>query len=157
MSQKPDQEVFPPSRSVSRQNETRAQQDSRDDGQTRILNVGQLHWHGNDIAELTKLASVDPELARKVVDQRDAEDKRANNSYRFGMIVTVLLVTLIIFAFSFLFVKVGIWSTLLAIMFVIAIALLTRVILTGQWSDTTWFGKFVDALAKALGSTSQSD
>ena len=151
MSQEPHQEIIPPSRSVKAPSEA-DQQNQRDTGQTRILNVGHVHWYSNDIAELAKLAAVDSALAHKVVDQRDNEDKRANNSYRFGMVVSVALVALIIFAFTFLFVKVGVWSTLLAIAFVIATALLIRVIVTGQWSETTWFGKIVDALSRALGS-----
>ena len=152
MSQNPQQEIFPPSRSVSSPDDAGAQQGSSDGSRTNILNVGQLHWHGNDIAELAKLASIDPELARRVVDQRDNEDKRANISYRFGVAAAVLLVGIIIFACSFLFVKVGIWSTLLTVALAIAVALLVRVILTGQWSDTTWFGRLVDALTKMLGS-----
>lgn len=118
-----------------------------------MLSIGQLHWHGNDIAELTKLAAVNPELANKIVEQRDAEDKRANTSFRFGMVTTLILVAMILAAFSFLFVKVGVWATLLIVVFVLATALLVRVILTGQWSETTWFGKFVDALSRALGSS----
>jgi len=50
----------------------------------------------------------------------------------------------------------GIWTTLMAIGLILAVALLIRVILTGEWSETTWFGKLVGALSKALGSKDEA-
>ena len=46
----------------------------------------------------------------------------------------------------------GFWTTLFAVALILAVALLIRVILTGEWSDTSWFGKLIDSLARALGS-----
>ncbi|GAA4133814.1 hypothetical protein ACFFTN_06755 [Aminobacter aganoensis] len=65
-----------------------------------------------------------------------------------------LLRVLIVFtlaALSFLLVETGVLATLLAIGGILAIATLVRVILTGEWSDTSWFGKLVQAIAKGLG------
>lgn len=119
-----------------------------------ILSIGHLHLHGNDLAELRKLAEISPDLAEKVIDQRDAEDARANASYRFGMLASLVLVGLTLACITTLMIFVGVASTIAVIGLILAVALLVRVVLTGQWSDTSWFGKLVGMLAKALGSAS---
>lgn len=124
-------------------------------GGARYLSIGTLHYHGNDLAELRKIAEVSPELANKIVDQRDKEDSRANTSYRFGIVSSALLVSVALGAFSFLLLEVGVIPTLCAIGGVLAVALLIRVILTGEWSDTSWFGKLMHMLVKALGGKPQ--
>ena len=122
-----------------------------------FLSIGHLHLHGNDLAELRKLAEVSPHLAERVIDQRDAEDVRANVSYRFGMVASVVLVGLTLACITTLMIFVGVASTVAVIGLILAVALLVRVVLTGQWSDTSWFGKLVGMLAKALGSTGNDD
>ena len=39
---------------------------------SNILNIDELHVYGNDLRELTKLASINPKLAEKVVIKRIA-------------------------------------------------------------------------------------
>lgn len=121
------------------------------DNETRILNIGNLHYHGNDLAELRKLAEVSPELAEKLIDQRDREDQRDHASYRFGLGATIFLVLGALVCLTFMFVYVGPWSTVAVIGVLLAIALLLRVILTGQWSETSWIGRFLNALIQLLG------
>lgn len=117
----------------------------------RILAIGNLHYHGNDLTELRKLSETNPQLAEKVVNQRDKESERDHYSYRFALVSTVSLVALVLLAVTVLFIFVGVWSTIGVIGVILAIALMIRVILTGEWSETTWFGKIVGALVKALG------
>lgn len=119
-----------------------------------ILNIGQFHYHGSDLAELRKLAEVDPSLASKVVDQRDAEDGRANASYRFGIAASAVLVLGVVAAFAVILIFAGPIESAVVIGGILAVALLIRVILTGEWSDTSWFGKMMVSLAKALGAKS---
>ena len=127
---------------------------SANNSDTRILAIRELHYHGNDLAELRKIAEQNPALAAKIVDQRDQEDSRFNVSYRFGIVGSLVLVGMLLCSVTMLLINVGIWATLGLTVVILAVALLIRVILTGEWSDTTWFGKFVSLLAKALGSKS---
>lgn len=131
----------------------KAEKASGSEGPSQVLTIGQYHYHGNDIAELRKLAEVSPQLAEKVVDQRDKEDARVNISYRFGLAVSLLLVAFTLTAFTVAMIFAGVWATLIAVAAILAVALLVRVILTGKWSDTSWFGKLVTAIARALGAS----
>lgn len=146
-------EILPPSRDDKPSNGNGGNYGGGD----RFLAINHLHLHGNDLAELRKLAEVSPHLAEKVVDQRDREDARANVSYRFGLAASLVLVALTLTCVTTLLVFVGLLPTILVIALILAVSLLVRVVLTGQWSDTTWFGKLVGLLAKALGSTSEKD
>jgi len=111
-----------------------------------ILNVGQFHYHGNDLKELRRLAEVSPDLAERVVDSSDKQDERFNVSFRLGIVAALMLVMTAILGIVFLTIYGGILSTISLIAFILAISLLIRVILTGQWSETSWFGKLVSAL-----------
>ena len=117
------------------------------------FNVSELHYTKNDLEALNDLAKTDPKLARAVVRQRDKEDERANVSYRFGIISTVCLVGLVFITMSFMFVYLGIVAATLSLLMILSIALLIRVVLTGEWSDTSWLGFGVQALARMLGSS----
>lgn len=143
---KDEPEILPP------RSEDRELGPPRGGNGNNILQIGQLHYYGNDLAELRKLAEVSPKLAEKVVDQRDREDRRGHASYRFGLLATVGLLLGVVAAFTLIFIFAGVVATLVLIGVLLAIALLIRVILTGEWSDTSWFGKLVSGLAGALGS-----
>lgn len=119
----------------------------------RFLSIKDFHYHANDIAELRKLAEVDPDLAAKIIEQRDREHARERASYNFGMLCAVGLLAMVLIAFTCLLIFAGLFSTLAAIAGILAVALLVRVILTGEWSDTSWFGKLLNALVRALGGT----
>jgi hypothetical protein len=127
---------------------------SEDAGQeSRVLNVGELHYHPNEIDSLRKLAEADPDLARIVVDQKSAFDVREHGSFRFGVVATSLLVLAIIAALSYVVVKLGVVSSLVVIFGILVVALLIRVLLTGRWSETSWIGHLVEAIVKILGGT----
>jgi len=121
------------------------------DGGSRILNIGNLHYHGSDLHELRKIAETNAELAAKIVEQRDKEDQRANGSYRLGIIGSLILLIVIVVSVSFVLVHIGVAATLGLMGVVLAAALLIRVVLTGEWSETSWFGRMVIALARGLG------
>ncbi|UFI04663.1 hypothetical protein [Roseibium aggregatum] len=121
-----------------------------------FLAVGTLHYHGNDLTELRKIAEINPELAKEILEKDDKKDNRANVSYRFAIASSLFLVFFLLLSVTLLSIYVGLWSTFLAILLILAIALLIRVILTGEWSETGWFGKAVGLLAKALGSEHNS-
>lgn len=126
-----------------------------DEGDNGFI-VGQLHLHANDYHAIERAARIDIDLANKMLDQRDAADRRYHMSHRFGVSATVFLLCMTLGAFAVIFVNLGIIATLLVISLIFALALLIRVILTGKWSDTSWFGKLVNMLGKRLGSESDS-
>lgn len=115
------------------------------------LNVEHLHLHGNDLAELRRIAETNPDLAERIIEHRDAEDRREHVSFRLGLVSTAILALAILITLSVLLIWVGIIGTFVSIIGIIAVALLVRVILTGEWSDTSWFGKAVEGLVRLLG------
>jgi hypothetical protein len=116
------------------------------------MSVDNLHYHANDLDGLARLAKENPALAKKVVDQRDREDERANQSYRFGLVCATILPISLIISMTFMFVFVGVVATLTSVLLTLAMGVLVRVILTGEWSETSWIGTGLTRLAKALGS-----
>ncbi len=123
----------------------------------QTLNINDFHYHGNDLAEIARIAEKSPVLAAKILDYSNQADKRKNTSYRFGLVSTTLLLSIALFTVTYIVVNQGIFISIGAAALILAIALLIRVILTGEWSDTSWFGKFIGLLAKALGSNSEDD
>jgi hypothetical protein len=113
--------------------------------------VGSFHYHGTDLTELRKIAEIDPSLAEAIVGQKETQDNREHVSFRIGFVSTILLVAVAIFALTFMVVTAGVMATLCSILGILAIALLVRVILTGQWSETSWFGTGITSLVKLLG------
>lgn len=115
------------------------------------LNIENFHYHGNDLRELAKIADSNPRLAEKIIDQQGSFNARHHSSYRFGLCASLALVISTLAAVAYLMVNVGVVSTLGAVGIILAVALLIRVILTGQWSETSWVGKIFQMLAGALG------
>jgi hypothetical protein len=128
-----------------------------EDPQGQVLNVENLHYYGNDLRELTKLAKVNPKLADKVIKQRDLANHRENVSYRLAVISTSALVLGVLASVAYLTVNAGILATISSIAVLLSVAVLLRVVLTGEWSDTSWFGKFLSAVVNILGGRSVPD
>jgi hypothetical protein len=123
----------------------------------RFFAIGQFHYHANDLSELRKLAEVDAVLAEKVVEQRDRESARLTASYNFGLLCAIVLLALILVCFTCMLVFAGLLATATVVVLILAVSLLVRVILTGEWSDTSWFGKMVNLLVKSLGGSPDPD
>jgi hypothetical protein len=119
--------------------------------------IEHLHYHANDLSELRKIAETSPELAEKVVEQRDRENERVIGSYNLGLIVSGGLLVAVLFAVVLLIIFAGIIETMVSIAAILAVAILIRVIVSGQWSDTSWIGKFVDMLIGGLGGKPSDD
>jgi hypothetical protein len=121
------------------------------------LNVENFHYYGNDLRELGKIADSNPDLANKIVDQNDKFNARHHGSYRFGLVASLLLVVATLGTIAYLMVNVGMMATIGAVGIILGVALMIRVILTGQWSETSWVGKTFQVLAKALGASNTSE
>ncbi len=121
------------------------------DRETRILNIDELHLHVNDLDALRRLNDSDPELARIVVDQQDKSDTREHASFRFAVALTSFLVLGILLAGSYVFVNLGVLPSIFLIMFFFLTAAIIRVVLTGEWPDTSWIGKAVLRIISIFG------
>lgn len=120
-------------------------------GETRVLNIDNVHLHANDIDALRRLAEHDPQLAKMVVEQKDRFSAREHASYRFGVISALVIVVALILSFSFVLVKIGIILSLVLLLMLFVAALFVRVILTGEWSDTSAIGQLVGLIIHVLG------
>ncbi|MES5097094.1 hypothetical protein ABUK73_02565 [Agrobacterium sp. BA1120] len=132
------------------ENDKEHQENGRRDG-GRFLAINNLHYHANDISELRKLAELDPLLAEKIIEQRDRESARITASYNFGLLCTIILLITLLVAVVSLLIFLGILETMVAIVAILALALLVKVILTGEWSETSWFGKIISVIIRTLG------
>ena len=132
-------------------NDIKKPDENPSDGDGRYLRIDTLNYHGNDLHELRKIAETNPDLAEKLVEQKDRSDARENTSFRFGLFSALILVGMTLTTLSFLLYSVGVIATFVSMGVILAIALLIRVILTGEWSDTSWLGRIVEGLVKLLG------
>ena len=123
------------------------------DGTSKIVQIENLHLHASDIDALRRLSDSDPELARIVVDQKDKFDARYHGSYRFGLAASVVLVLSSIGALTLALIYLGVLKGMLLLAGVIAAAVFVRVILTGEWSETSMIGQIIGAMVKMLGGT----
>lgn len=105
------------------------------------LFVENFHYRANDLTELRKLAEQDPALARQIVETRDAMHRRENNSFLAGMVMaTAVAITLIAGSVTTL-IYLGWWQALIFGAGLLFAGHFLRVLMTGQWSETSWFGK----------------
>jgi len=110
-----------------------------------------LSFHQSDLHGLTELAKVDPEAARMAIEKKDASERRAHGSYRASFGMTIGLLVVLIVAATVVLVFSGLLTLIGLTMFIMASALLVRVVITGDWSDTSWLGQMASKLIRAGG------
>lgn len=113
-----------------------------DDPAALNLNVENLHYHANDLDSLRRLAEVDPALARDYLEKSDRADRRMNNSMTIGMIAAGTVALALIGGATTSVIFLGWWQSIILIGMILGCSHLLRVLLTGKWSETSWFGKF---------------
>ena len=128
---------------------------STDPAGGQIVNIENYHYAGNDLAELAKIAAIDPNLAQRVVEQRDKSDQREHTSERIGMITIAGLSALTLLTILLLIFYGGVWELAIGILLIISLAVLARVILTGEWSDASWIGSTLNSVTKTFGGLPQ--
>jgi hypothetical protein len=107
------------------------------------LKIDNLHLHANDIDALRRLAETDPHLARDLLKTREAADRRENISIIVAMVATTTLAVFGLAAGTYVLVTLGVVQSLIFAAVLLGLSHLVRVILTGEWSDTSWFGKLI--------------
>jgi hypothetical protein len=141
---------------IARENNN-VEKDDSEPGTSVHLNVGAVHLQANDIDALRRLANDHPELATSLIDQKDRENRRENTSFIVGMITAaVLAITLIVVA-GISLIYLGWWQALIFVASLLALSHVLRTILTGEWSDTSWFGKLTGAAPSGNPDEAQSD
>ena len=140
----------PSARKSGNQDDESADDDSRG-GNSNHPHIG--HFDADDLAKLRRLVELRRTAeAWRIVESAERQDERRHASERLGIIASVtILISSMLFVVAIIWTT-GFWTTLFAVALILAVALLIRVILTGEWSDTSWFGKLIDSLARALGS-----
>lgn len=100
---------------------------------------------------LVDLAKANPKIASQYIEAAERDNAREHASERFGIASVVLILALVILGTVFVFVSAGFLGLLGLTAIILASATMLRVIVSGEWSDTSWFGAFVNAIVKALG------
>lgn len=60
-----------------------------------------------------------------------------------GMVTAGVILVSLIAAVTASIILLGWWQSLLVAFILLGAGLVLRVLLTGQWSDTSWFGQFI--------------
>lgn len=113
------------------------------DRDARALFIENLHYHATDMSELRRIAEADPVLAHKIVDNAADENRMIAGSYRLGLIVTAILAAVVLAGAAYIIVNIGWWQTIVFVLAMLGVSHVLRVVLTGEWSDTSWFARFL--------------
>lgn len=107
------------------------------------LYVGELNYHANDLSELRRLSEVNPELANKIVENQERASIREDRSFRLGLIVATVLALAMVGGGAYVVVGIGWWQTIVFVSVILGASHLLRTVLTGEFADTSWFGRFL--------------
>ena len=128
--------------------------DQNNNGQsTTTVQIGAVHLQVNDLDALRRLAETHPDLAKSVVDQKDQFDRREHVSYRIALVVTALLAFGLLGTISAALFSLGLVKGIILIALILSMGLVLRVVLTGEWSDTSWVGQALDKISGLKKST----
>lgn len=141
-------EILPPVANTEQSSES-------DHENGRSLAIENFHYYGNDLREFRLLAGENPDVANQLLKNRNIEAELTSGSYRFGVGATVALLSIALITSAVVLICGGIVALLELIGIILALALTLRVMQSGQWSDTSWFGKLVQALVRMTGGSAQ--
>lgn len=117
------------------------------------LKVDNFYYSPNSLTELRKIAEVDPELAGKIVDSQTKAVRWFNVSEWVGIAVAGSIAIAIILGFVLIVVHLGWWQSVAFLVLMLCLSHVIRTLLTGEWSDTSWFGKTL----RGLGASPKQD
>lgn len=109
----------------------------------RSLKVGTLNYTANSLTEIRKIAETNPELAEKIVDSQYKVARWYHVSELVGISVAAAVAIVIILGFVQIVVWLGWWQSLAFIAVMLGLSHVLRTLLTGEWSDTSWFGRLL--------------
>lgn len=117
--------------------------DSSSNGGGNYLYIGELNYSPNYLTELRKLAERNPELAEKYIDNKERADIREDRSFRIALFLTVFMVLAIVGIGGWTVVNLGWLQSLVFIGILVAASHVVVAILKGEFSETSWLGRFV--------------
>lgn len=122
-----------------------SENDGRPDGNGNSYHVSveNLHFRANDIDAIRRLAEVSPELASEFLASSERADIRQNRSMALGMITAGAVALALIGAACTSVIFLGWWQSIVMVCVILGCSHLLRVLLKGEWSDTSWFGKIL--------------
>lgn len=122
------------------------------------LHLHNPHLHANDIDAYRRLASeCGIDFAEKVLASNERKDKREFRSFIVGMITAGGVLAVIIWSITATIIKLGWFPTLGVALLLLACSHVLRVLLTGEWSSTSWFGRFISDPPKRQNDDSRSE
>jgi hypothetical protein len=107
------------------------------------LNIENFHYTANELAELRRIAERNPELADKLVDHKERAEIREDKSFRLGLICASTIAIVLFGGVCYTIVQLGVWQSIVFVAAMLALSHILRSVLTGEWSDTSWFGKMI--------------
>lgn len=132
-------------------NGPRSEENGANSGGGKTLIIEGYHNYESDIRGLAELSRSNPALAQQLLDNEDAADRRSHGSHRLGLFTALLLVGILVYGVVEILTSFGIVASIAFILFMIALAAVIRVVLTGEWSDTSWMGKVILGILRAFG------
>lgn len=118
-------------------------EDERWDRDGPTVNIENFNHQTNDLDSFRRLAEVSPELAEKYLNNSDKSDAREARSTNIAMYVTGSLAVFGLVVAGYVLVSIGVVQTVVFIAAILGVAHLLRVILTGEWSPTSWVGQLL--------------
>ncbi|NOD96901.1 hypothetical protein GS610_06730 [Ruegeria sp. HKCCD6228] len=107
--------------------------------------------HADASGSLGKLADAQLEISKTFAKNEDRANARDHISQRVGMIVAVFLASIFSVLAVIAVLLEGPISLLFVVPIIIGVSHLTRVTLTGSWSETDWAQKIIGSLSKLSG------
>jgi len=72
-----------------------------------------------------------------------------NNTERLGMVLAVVLGVALILGTSWTLINLGWWQSIMFVAALLGISHILRTLLTGEFSDTSWFGRIMKGASKS--------
>lgn len=128
-------EIIPPNDPIDR---------NGNGGNSYYVNITNAHLRTNNIDGYRRLAAeCGVEFAEKVLESNERQDRRETAGLVIGMISAGLLAIALVLAVTASIILLGWWQSVLVALLLLACGMLMRVLLTGEWSETSWIGKIL--------------
>lgn len=95
------------------------------------------------MSEIRRMAEIDPSLAHNIIDANREAVRLMDGSFRLGLFVAGGLGAVGVIGTVAVVISLGWLQALGFTIAILAVGHLLRVVLTGEWSDTSWIGKLI--------------
>ena len=106
---------------------------------------------------LAELSAVNPDLADLYVNRLKERDALEDSSEKFGLIIVAFVATCILICITLSIIFGSVISVGILVLLFVAGAFFFKVVISGEWSDTSWFGTAINGLVRMLGGKPTSE